>query len=185
MVALDRFLMGWLVIVALAVSPVALADEPRMAFRGIDKQVKELSLAELRERLTAHTVELFDPHHGRDKRYRGFAIGDLMDLGLGQERRNLHDVAIVFTALDGYRAVANRDKLASGGGVMVFEDMDVAHGWESIGDKQADPAPFYVVWTGPQQTTANEYPWPWQVSSISIVWFEAEYPAVYPRGSIG
>jgi mono/diheme cytochrome c family protein len=47
----------------------------------------------------------------------------------------------------------------------------------------ADPAPFYLLWTNPEQTTANGYPWPWQLSTIAILHFRDQYPKVYPTGS--
>ena len=89
------------------------------------------------------------------------AFGDQWRLGDWTE--------VVFTALDGYQAVTGRDHMLQPGGFLTFKDLDVEAGWEPIGRRKANPGPFYLVWTGVEQTTQHEFPWPWQVVRISIL----------------
>jgi mono/diheme cytochrome c family protein len=53
--------------------------------------------------------------------------------------------------------------------------------WEPIGRAGADPAPLYLVWTGPNQDDIHRYPWPYQLAAIEIMSFEDRYPHLAPR----
>jgi mono/diheme cytochrome c family protein len=163
--------------------PAPAADEPTIRFSVADRPVKTLNLTQLRARLAARDIELFDPHYKKRKRFRAFALADVMDAGFGKAWRSDDYREVVFVASDGYRAVSDRDKLTEQGGYVAFADVDAEAGWEPIERKRTNPGPFYVVWLGPKQGTAQAYPWPWQLAEISIVRFQDQYPAVYPAGA--
>ena len=55
---------------------------------------------------------------------------------------------MVFVALDGYKSVSEIAKLMQGGGYIAYKDLDTTAGWEPIGSKNANPGPFYLIWTG-------------------------------------
>ena len=163
--------------------PAPAGDEPTLRFSVADQPVNTLSLSQLRARLAAHDIALLDPHYKKPKRFRAFALTDVMDAGFGKAWRSDDHAEVVFVALDGYRAVSKRDKLIEEGGYVAFADLDAPAGWEPIDRKLTNPGPFYVVWLGAQQGTAQAYPWPWQLAEISIVRFQDQYPAVYPAGA--
>jgi mono/diheme cytochrome c family protein len=165
----------------LATSPVV-ADGARLGFGVGGKAVASFDLSELSGRLNARDLSLFDPEYGKQKHYLGFALGDVLRLGLGPDWAKDVQADVVFQALDGYRAVSPVSKVVEDGGFLVFRDLDF-EGWEPVGRMRANPAPFYLVWTGAEQTTQQGYPWPWQVASIELARFDDRYPEVPPKGA--
>ena len=43
------------------------------------------------------------------------------------------------------------------------------------------PGPFYIVWTGKNQTAKNSFPWPWQLASVNLVTFKDQFPKIIPK----
>lgn len=159
-----------------------LSLEARLSFARSGAEVARLSLRELLEKVKPRKVRFYDPRHGKVKSYRCLAIRDVMDAGFGRGWDGGPHTEAVLTALDGYASVSAARKLAEDGGCLAFEDLDVP-GWEPIGRKRANPGPFYLLWTNEEQSTENEYPWPWQLAQISLVRFEERYPEVVPAGA--
>jgi len=145
------------------------------------KIVKEMNLIELKDKLEIHKIEFSDPMYEKEKRYRGFELRDVLQFGFGDEWNNSDYTDIAFQALDGYVGVSTLSKLREPGGYIVFSDLDFED-WEPVSIKQVNPGPFYLVWTGKDQTAKNEYPWPWQLASINLIKFEDQYSAVFPKG---
>jgi mono/diheme cytochrome c family protein len=171
-------------LLSLMALPWAQAGESSsLEFRIGEQALETLDLAQLRATLTVHDIELFDPHYEKQKRFRAFAMADVMDAGFGDRWRSRDFTEVVFIASDGYRAVGAPEKLSEPGGYLAFADLGAQTGWEAISRTQVDPGPFYLVWLGEKQSTANAYPWPWQVAGISLVDFRAQYPKVYPQGA--
>ena len=50
-------------------------------------------------------------------------------------------------------SVSTKSKLLDAGGYIVYDDLDTSTGWERIGRHEADPAPFYLVWSKKSQNT--------------------------------
>lgn len=157
-------------------------ENPALKFLVSGKVVKEITLSELKSKLETHTIELYDTEYKKPKRYLGFTVQDVLALGFGDELNNPDFTDIAFTALDGYESVSVLPKMKEKGGYVVFADLD-SNNWEPIGRTDANPGPFYLVWTGKDQLPENEYPWPWQIASINIMRFPDQYPLVYPQGT--
>ena len=157
-------------------------ENPALKFLVSGKVVKEITLSELKSKLETHTIELYDTEYKKPKRYLGFTVQDVLALGFGDELNNPDFTDIAFTALDGYESVSVLPKMKEKGGYVVFADLD-SNNWEPIGRTDANPGPFYLVWTGKDQLPENEYPWPWQIASINIMRFPDQYPLVYPEGA--
>ena len=160
--------------------------EPALEFRVADSSAVVVSLATLRGKVKPHRVSFaseFANPPGKIKNYEAFTLRDLLDFAYGKRWLSPEYSHIAFTALDGYNAVGALTKAAEEGGFMAFRDLDVPSGWEPVGGHKADPGPFFVLWTGITQTTANQYPWPWQVTAISLIRFEDQYPRPVPRGA--
>lgn len=156
--------------------------EPILQFQIAKDLVVDTELTELKSQLQVHEIEFFSPYNNKQKKYLGFAIEDLLAHLFGSHIKSVEFSHVAFVALDRYEAVAPLYRLAEKGGFLAFEDLDVESGWEPVGAKKADPAPFFLIWTGKNQTTANAYPWPWQVVRLRLLRFENQYPKVVPIG---
>lgn len=157
-------------------------DNPALKFLASGKPVDEITLDVMKSKLKTYKVELYDIEYRKEKRYEGFKVEDVLRLAYGGKLDNPEYTDIAFIALDGYESVSQLRKMKEEGGYVVFEDLDYGH-WEPVGREQADLGPFYLVWTGKEQTTVNEYPWPWQIASVNIMSFPEQYPLVYPAGA--
>jgi|GEM_PF-735219 len=165
--------------------PLSDAEEitaPSLKFEISGGLIKEYNLDQLRDELNPHRIELVDPYYGKKKRYEAFALQDVLQLGFGNKWESPKYTDVAFGASDGYTAIANISKLFDSGGYIVYEDLDYSN-WEPISNSQIRPGPFYLVWTGEEQTTANEYPWPWQLASIDLIQFQSQFPKVIPQGA--
>ncbi|MFI5324442.1 MAG: hypothetical protein ACHQ6U_13160, partial [Thermodesulfobacteriota bacterium] len=157
-------------------------NNPSLKFLVSGKVVDEITLDVLKSKLKSYRIELNDTEYKKAKRYEGFKIGDMLRLAYGDKLDSPDYTDIAFTALDGYESIAALSKMKGAGGYIVFADLD-SEVWEPVGRTRANPGPFYLVWTGMEQTPRNEYPWPWQIASINIMRFQDQYPLVYPSGA--
>jgi len=166
-----------------AVSTETGADEdtnPALVFAEGEDQ-ERYSLQTLRKRLTTHKLTFFDPLYKKQKNYAAFALHDLLQLGFADRWKSDKYTDVAFVALDGYQALGSLAAIREAGGYLVYQDLD-QEGWEPIGPRKIDPAPYYLVWTGEHQGPKGIYPWPYQLQSIRLVRFEEQYPRVYPQG---
>lgn len=171
----------WLSVLVLFFSGSCLASgsDPSLGFVQSGLGTRALSLSQMKAYLPVSDLAIFDTEYGKPKRYRGFALAQVLELAFGAGWQGQDYTEMVFSALDGYASVSTLEKLGEPGGFIVFEDRDHP-GWEPIGRNRANPGPFYLVWARPGQSSAHEYPWPWQLAKIELVRFKDRYPAVYP-----
>jgi len=160
-----------------------LAVEPDLEFRLGGKVVAKVSLVDLQDKLKSHRVRFFNVLMQKEKTYEAFALKDVLNFAYQTKWGSDQYSDLAFIALDGYEAVSSLGKLQEDGGFLAFRDLDLNHGWEPIGNKKVDPAPFFLIWTGKNQTTTTAYPWPWQVVALDLLRFEDQYPAVVPKGA--
>ncbi len=165
----------------LACAPVW-AAEASLSFRLSGREIKRLSASEVSTLAPPKMISEEDPHYGKRKTFRCWPIAPLMRAVYGKDWQDGVHTRAALGALDGYVSQTDAAKLGEDGGCLAFEDLDVA-GWEPVGRKQASPAPFYLFWTGEEQSTQNGYPWPWQLASIDLIRFEEAYPEVVPSGA--
>ncbi len=161
----------------------ATADNPTLEFGVSGHPDKTVSLSELKSQLVIERLDFMNLGYGKRKRYAAFKIQDVLAYAFGEQWQSGDWTEVVFTALDGYQAVGRRDLMVQRGGFLAFENLDVEDGWEPIGRRQSNPGPFYLLWTGADQTTQHGFPWPWQVTRISMLRFEERFPLVYPEGA--
>ncbi len=176
---------AFLAVVLAAIVPPAGAQtsEPAIEFSRPNGESVRLPLSAMKKKLKSHKVETKHAFVEKTKRYRGFKLADVLDLGFGPAWRDGADFSeAAFWATDGYESVTAFDKLDDSGGYVAYEDLDVA-AWEPVGRKQADPGPFFLIWTGEKQTTAESYPWPWALAKVALIRFEDKYPRVVPGGA--
>lgn len=156
--------------------------DPSIEFQIAGKAVGVFTLSELKSKLESRRIEIYDIEYEKTKRYEGFALGDVLRLGFGDKLKSPEYTDLAFTALDGYNAVATLSKVSEPGGYIVYADLDSGK-FEPVGRMGADPGPFYLVWTGKDQTPVNEYPWPWQIGAVNLMRFQDQYPLVFPKGA--
>jgi mono/diheme cytochrome c family protein len=171
------------ILVALIFIAPVLAGDSVLEFRASDKLVSKISLAELKDKVKIHEINVFDSIAGKEKKYEAFAIQDLLNLVYHTQWTSEKYSDIAFIALDGYEALSKTATLNEEGGFLAFRDVDVNDGWELVGKQKVDPGPFFLMWTGKGQTSINAYPWPWQVIQINLLRFEDQYPSVFPTGA--
>lgn len=180
-------LFGWTIVVVLltvTTPSIAFAEEtPKavMIFEIGEEEEDRFSLDELKQRLKTHTLKLVDPLYKKQKRYSAFALHDVLQFGFGDAWQDDKYSDVAFVALDGYQSLGPLDVVKETGGYVVYEDLD-RDGWEPIGRRKTDPAPFYLLWTGAEQGPKGKYPWPYQLQTIRLVRFEQQYPNVFPAG---
>jgi mono/diheme cytochrome c family protein len=161
----------------------ALADNSVLEFRASGKLVNKISLAQLKDKIKSHEINVFNSIAGKEKKYEAFSVKDILNFVYHAQWTSEQYSDIAFIALDGYEAVSESIKFNEDGGFLAFRDIDVNDGWEPVGKKKVDPGPFFLIWTGEDQTPINAYPWPWQVIQINLLRFEDQYPTVFPTGA--
>jgi mono/diheme cytochrome c family protein len=166
---------------------VAAAAEPRQirfVRPGADPVV--LSLDKLVAGCKPETIALDDPYYGAHKTYRACPLATVLALGFGQPITDFNGQTVFFQARDGYAKPVPAALLSEPGGFVAFADADHEKGddpgWQPIDRKQADPGPFYVVWTGAAQQDTHQYPWPYQLTQIEIAPIDKLYPHIAPSG---
>lgn len=159
------------------------AVEPDLEFRLGGKFAAKVSLVELQDHIKSHRVRFFNVLMNKEKNYEAFSLKDVLNFAYQTKWVSDQYSDIAFIALDGYEAVSSLGKLREDGGFLAFRDLDLNNVWEPVGNKKIDPAPFFLIWTGKNQTTKNAYPWPWQVVALDLLRFEDQYPAIVPKGA--
>lgn len=163
--------------------PAARAAEPDavLTFVSGDREVLRLSAADLAKRPAARTIEVNDFFYGGRKRYKAVPLKDLLTAAYGGTWGENALGEVFFDALDGYRSHAPVSVLMHDGGMIAFADAD-SPDWRPM-PRGVVPGPFYLVWTGPDQTAKKGYPWPWQILSVKMTVLEDEYPRALPKGA--
>lgn len=152
-----------------------------LTFVSGDKEVLRLTADDLAKRPAARTIEVEDSFYKRRKRYKAVPLKDLLTAAYGGSWGENALGAVFFDALDGYRSNARVSVLMNDGGMIAFADAD-APGWQPM-PSGVDPGPFYLVWTGPEQTAKKGFPWPWQIAGVKMTVLEDEYPKALPKGA--
>lgn len=182
--AVQRVLAGLLLLWLAA--PGAAAQEPSLRFARDGETVAVRSLAELRSACTVERVRVADPYYGREKRYWACPLRQVLAAGFGAQA-DLAGENFFLLARDGYARPAEGRQLLEAGGYLAFADAGLTEGpedaprFEPIDRRQLDPGPFYVVWSGADQSDPHRHPWPYQLAEVELAPFEREYPHTSPR----
>ncbi|HEX5064785.1 MAG TPA: c-type cytochrome [Myxococcota bacterium] len=165
-----------------ALATSARSDDATLRFVRNGELVRELTLQQLRTECHEKRIELDDPYYGHQKTFLACPLGEVMAAGFGAPLAQ--DTNVFLRARDGYTKPASGARLEEPGGYLAFADLSnpSGSGWEPIDRRQVDPAPFYMVWTGPGQQDVHHYPWPYQLAVIEVAPFEREYPHTVPSG---
>lgn len=158
----------------------ARAADPSVTFSDERGERLRVTAWDLAHRKDARLVTLTDPFYGKVKRYRAVPVRSLLTEAFGPSWIENGVGEMFFEALDGYKSHAKLPLLAQEGGMLAFEDAD-APGWEELPKEKVKPGPFYLVWTGADQTPGKGYPWPWQVMAVTPGIVDDLFPKAVPR----
>lgn len=164
--------------------------EPRLQFIDVSGEKITLTLSSLRKLCGEEEIEVADPYHGRDVRYRAMPLRCVLDRGFartgGAEGQRAQ--GLLLRALDGYTRPVSGERLLEPGGYLAFGEFDLMSGKESrprfskIDRRGVDPGPFYLVWVGAAQNDPHLHPWPYQLSTIQVAPFAEVFPSTVPLG---
>ena len=152
--------------------------ELKILISGIEQ--KSISLEEMKKSLKQYKITLIDPYYKKEKKYKAFKLKEFLNIAYGNKWNSWDFSDLTFRAYDGYESIAVISKLNDEGGYLVFMDLDYQD-WEPISFTGAYPGPFYVIWTGNDQTAKNGFPWPWQLESVNLVKFNDQFPELFPK----
>lgn len=124
-------------------------------------------------------MQAFDPYYGKEKTFRALPMKKVLAKGFEGTGVALDKEEYVLRATDGYAAPFRASLILEDGAYIAIEDALVP-GWEPIGPQKANPGPFYVVWSKPEQQSLETHPRPWQLATIEIAAFEKVYPHTSP-----
>jgi len=147
-------------------------NSPTITFRVNGEQFKVLTRSEMQDQLEVFSITYYDTVYEKTKNLRAFELRELLELGFEIELANHANSTFNFLALDGFEDSATGLQAIEQGGHVAFEDLDVdgSENWEPVAtENNNDPAPFYVVWTNPEQVPDNSYPWPYQLFAIDLL----------------
>ncbi|MEM7537800.1 MAG: c-type cytochrome [Chloroflexota bacterium] len=148
------------------------------------------TLENLQAQLEIATITVETPAHKKNKTFEGFWLSDILAL-TGMTKEDLaggDEDYILFEALDGYQVRLNVNQLADAQpqGLLAYDDVDTADGWELVkqGQRDVSPGPFYLVWTTTDgsELDSKSRPWPYQLAHISSVNLAELYDLLYPVG---
>jgi hypothetical protein len=124
-------------------------------------------------------VDNFDPYYGRQKRFWAVPLAPLLHHAFPGE---LDAADLLFRAQDGYAVPFVGARVLDGTAWLAIADADHVREWDSIGPRQSDPSPFYVVWSGPDRADLERFPRPWGLVSIERAPFAVVHPHMVPTG---
>ncbi len=161
--------------------PVEQQKAAILTFKREGTEVGKRSLHDLLEKIPPVVVEGLDPYYQRVHRFRALPIEPVLKEVYGVDETNLRTHHWLLRASDGYTVPLAGEKLLEGGACIAFEDIDKPGAWDPIGPQKANPGPFYLVWSKPEQAALDTYPRPWQLATFEIVTFEAAFPHTDPK----
>ena len=168
----------------LALVLAAPAAEPSLRFERPGAEPRSVSASELRAACKTETVEVDDPYYERRKRFLAWPLRCVLERGLGTPGADFAAQDVLLRALDGYTRASDGGVLLEPGGYVAFADADrPAGGFDPIDYRQADPAPFYLIWKGAGEQDVVRYPWPYQLAEIAVVRVEDRFPHAVPPGA--
>lgn len=168
----------------LALVLAAPAAEPSLRFERPGAAARVVTAAELRAACKSETVAVDDPYYERHKRFLAWPLRCVLERGLGALGADFAGQDVLLRALDGYTRASAGEVLLEPGGFLAYADADrKGGGFDPIDYRQADPAPFYLIWQGAGEKDVVRYPWPYQLAEIAVVRVEERFPHAVPAGA--
>jgi mono/diheme cytochrome c family protein len=165
----------------LLLAQLAATQSPAPVLHFVTEEGKEqaITVSELERQVPPVRIEVQDRDFKKPKHYRALPMDKVLAVGFPGLAAKEQD--FLFKALDGYQVMGRGAELTSGHAFLAVEDLDVP-GWEKVPGHDWTPAPFYLVWTGPEKDE-SAHPWPWALSRVEVARFESRFPHVVPQGA--
>ena len=163
------------------------AEAPLLRFADDGESLRALSLTALHERCGERTLSVDDPYYERKMTFRAIPLRCVLEVGFASSPASLAEADFSLIALDGYTRPSPGGQLLESGGYLAFADASLTPEgapprFAPITRRELDPAPFYLVWSGPDQNDPHRTPWPFQLATIERVPFERRHPHLEPVG---
>ena len=169
----------------LALGPTrALGEEASLRFVRAGAPARVVTAAALAAACEEAVVAVEDPYYKTPKRFRAWPLACVLEQGLGALGPSFAGEDVLLRALDGYTRATDGAVLAEPGGYLAFADADRADGgFDPIDYRQANPAPFYLIWQGAGEKDVVRYPWPYQLAEVEVVRVEQRFPRAVPKAA--
>ena len=150
-----------------------LDDTIKFSFKSKDFFSESLSING--NEIESVNKRLFNPWREYERTYSGYAFYELLDAVYGKNWKKAHK--ITFVALDGYRQTAKiKDMLKTSiekiGYIAFSETGKKGFSPFKRGNKNIDPGPFYLVWSGFKKGDKAKHSdilkWPYQLKTVTL-----------------
>lgn len=176
------------VVVALAFASLNAfsADAPvplKVSDRG--KQLKTVSLDDLKTLVTPKKIRVFEPHEMREQGYTGVDTRALLAKLYPAGWDKVDEV--LFTCADGYQAAVSVKRLKDYDSYLVFEregDPSFSVTNKHQNNEHVALGPFYLVWDNlksPELKKTGAFNWPYQVVGVDLVALKDRFPHSFPK----
>lgn len=155
-----------------------------LTFKREGKVVAKLSVKEMIAITKPEIWSENDPHYNKTKTWRALELAPILRAVFKGQNLSLPEQEYLLRATDGYQSHMTGLTLFTPGAYVAIEDMDVP-GWDPIGNRKANPGPFYVVWRKDNQKNMEAFDRPYQLGEVDMVSFKTAFPKTYPKGSEG
>lgn len=156
--------------------------ESSLSFQIAGKTEREIPLSQLVAKDSGSAIDVTTDFLTGTYQYQALPLHQVLQEGFGNTWQSKDYSHVAFIALDDYEAISSLELLQQDGGYIAYKDLNASEGWTPVGIRNADPGPFFLVWTKEHQTTQNAFPWPWQLAKINLLTFETQYPNIHPGG---
>ncbi len=173
-----------LAVLCFMTSAALAADDALLKFSVRGKPVAQLTMVELKQKVPAVQITVWEPHEDKTVTYEGFAVDKLFAAVYGDKWSAIDEV--LFTCVDGYQPVLPMDRFTRHAGYLVYRRQDqavfnVQNRFQN--EKNVPLGPFYLVWDNVKSDElradgANG--WPYQVVGIDLVNFVDRFPRLSP-----
>lgn len=165
---------------------VALAafGAPELVFKNHGKVLKQFSLEQMKQIVSARELEVYEPNEKEKTTYRVFPMNALLDSVYGESWKK--DDEILFTCSDGYQPSLPIARFLKYSSYLAFErsgssEFTLINKLHNGG--KVDLGPFYLVWdnlTVPALKATGAEGWPYQLVSVDLIQFTERFPKMAP-----
>jgi mono/diheme cytochrome c family protein len=175
---------GWIVAACLLFPAAGSGEEASLRFLRPGTTEKVVTHAQLQASCEASVVAVDDPYYRDPKRFHAWSLGCVLEQGLGAPSTAFVEQEVLLRAHDGYTRATRGAVLVEPGGYLAFADADRAGGgFDPIDFREANPAPYFLIWKGAGERNTVRYPWPYQLAVIEVVRIEERFPHLVPTGA--
>jgi len=173
-----------LALIGMFTSLAVAAETGQLSFSVRGEPVAKLSLAEIREKVPASRITVWEPHEDKNVTYEGFDIDKLLAAVYGHRWKQIDE--ILFTCVDGYQPVLPVDRFSKHASYLVYRRLDqeafkVQNRFQNESDVPLGP--FYLVWDNlrsDELRAEGASGWPYQVVGMDLVTFADRFPKLSP-----